>query len=74
MPNTLIRGCALGIFTALTLGVTVLPLHAQEIQTQTLGRAYWHVFAAYAVAWALVLGWIVSVARRLARVRERLDR
>ena len=39
---------------------------------QTLGRAYWHVFAAYAVVWLLVLGWVISIVRRLRRVEERL--
>ena len=50
------------------------PVGAQALQTQGLGRPYWHVFAAYAIAWALVLGWIVTIARRLARVEERLER
>lgn len=41
--------------------------------SQTLGRGYLHVFLAYALAWALVLGWVVSIARRLARIEHRLD-
>ncbi len=39
---------------------------------QTLGRPYWHVFAAYAIVWLLVLGWVFSIVRRLRRVEERL--
>ncbi len=39
---------------------------------QTLGRGYWHVFAAYAIVWLLVLGWVISIVRRLRRVEERL--
>ena len=39
---------------------------------QTLGRAYWHVFAAYAIVWLLVLGLVFSIVRRLRRVEERL--
>ena len=39
---------------------------------QTLGRPYWHVFAAYAIVWLLVLGWVISIVRRLRRVEERL--
>jgi CcmD family protein len=39
---------------------------------QTLGRAYWHVFAAYAILWLLVFGWVISIVRRLRRVEERL--
>ena len=41
---------------------------------QTLGRAYWHVFAAYAIVWLFVLGWMLSIVRRLRHVEERLGR
>jgi len=41
---------------------------------QTLGRAYWHVFAAYAIVWLLVLAWVFSIVRRLRRVEERFGR
>ena len=64
--------------TALVLGVLLLqasPLWAQAgtaLGGQTLGRAYWHVFAAYAVVWILILGWVISIVRRLRRVEERL--
>ncbi len=40
---------------------------------QTLGRAYWHVFTAYAILWLLVLGWVILIVRRLRRVEERLS-
>jgi CcmD family protein len=35
-------------------------------------RHFWHVFIAYAIAWALVFGWLVSILRRLKRVEEKL--
>lgn len=35
-------------------------------------RAYRFVFIAYAIAWVLVFGWIVAVARRLSRLDARL--
>lgn len=35
-------------------------------------RPYWHVFIAYAVTIVLVLGWVVSISRRLKDVEERL--
>ncbi len=60
------------------LGVLLLdvsPVGAQAgtpLGSQTLGRPYWHVFAAYAVVWLLVLGWVISIVRRLRRVEERL--
>jgi CcmD family protein len=46
---------------------------ATELGRQTLGRPYWHVFIAYAIAWVLIGGWVISIARRLARVERRLD-
>ena len=46
---------------------------ATELGRQTLGRPYWHVFIAYALAWLLIGGWVVSIARRLTRVERRLD-
>ena len=52
-------------------------LGAQEpgaIGRQTLGRPYVHVFVAYAIAWILIFGWLVSVGRRLRRVEERLKK
>ena len=56
----------------------VLPesIAAQEggFASQTLGRGYTHVFIAYAIAWVLVLGWALSIARRLAAVERELDR
>jgi CcmD family protein len=37
-------------------------------------RPYQFVFLAYAIAWLLVLGWVIAVARRLARLEKRLGR
>jgi len=37
-------------------------------------RHFWHVFAAFAIAWLLIFGWAVSIARRLARLEKILDR
>ncbi len=64
--------------TAFVLGVVLLqasPVWAQAgtaLGQQTLGRAYWHVFAAYAIVWLLVGGWMFSIVRRLRRIEERL--
>ena len=49
-----------------------LATQATELAGQRLGRGYWHVFAAYALVWVLVAGWVISIARRLARVERRL--
>ena len=64
--------------TVFVLGVLLLrasPVWAQAgtaLGSQTLGRGYWHVFAAYAIVWLLVFGWVISIVRRLRRVEERL--
>jgi CcmD family protein len=58
---------------ALLAAPTGLAAQATELGRQTLGRPYWHVFIAYALAWVLIGGWVVSIARRLARVERRLD-
>ena len=60
----------------IALAVLVLPfgvLGQTNLGAQQLGRGYWHVFAAYAFLWALVFAWIVHIARRLARVEEKLS-
>ena len=65
-------------WAAFVLGVLLLqasPVWAQAgtvLGRQTLGRGYWHVFAAYAIVWLLVFGWVISIVRRLRRVEERL--
>ena len=46
-------------------------LPGDQMATQSL-RAYWHVFTAYAIAIVMVLGWGVSIARRLARIEAQL--
>ncbi len=44
---------------------------AQTLASQSL-RGYTHMFIAYAIAWILIFGWVVSIARRLARVEKAL--
>jgi len=78
MPNAerLLRP---GLLALVALAVA-LPLAAQEAAVPVTGfaaqslRPYQFVFLAYAVAWLLVLGWVVAVARRLARLERRLER
>ncbi len=36
-------------------------------------RAYWHLFVAFAVAWVLVFGYTVSIARRFGRIERELE-
>ena len=67
----------LGILVSAVL-VTALPAAAQQVGTPGAGlsaqslRPYQFVFLAFALAWLLVLGWVVSVGRRLARLDRRL--
>lgn len=35
-------------------------------------RGYTHMFIAYSIAWAVILGWVISIARRLGRVEKAL--
>jgi CcmD family protein len=66
--------------SALVLLVIVSPAlaHAQGLQesgalgTQNL-RGYTHMFIAYFIAWALVAGWVISIARRLKKLENALE-
>ncbi|MEQ1855769.1 MAG: CcmD family protein [Longimicrobiales bacterium] len=51
-------------------------LAAQTSDANSIGglRAYWHVFIAYAVVILLVLGWVVSIGRRLKDIQDRLGK
>ena len=46
-------------------------LPAQNQPPRTL-RAYWHLFAAFAFAWLMILGYAVSLARRFRRLEEQI--
>ncbi len=66
----------LGLLAGLALATTVSAQSAEEV-AQALSRQslrpYWHVFIAYALAWLLVMGWVVSIARRLGRLERDQD-
>ena len=67
-------------FLGLALFLVLLPglAHAQGglPDPEALGRqslrGYTHMFIAYFIAWAVILGWVVSIARRLGRVERAL--
>ena len=70
------RAFALAVVVALVLllpevGFSQGMGDASAIANQSL-RGYTHMFIAYAIAWALVVGWVVSIARRLGRVEKAL--
>jgi CcmD family protein len=49
-------------FAATPLGAT---------QPRTL-RSFWHLFVAFAITWALVFGYAISIGRRFARLESDL--
>jgi hypothetical protein len=64
--------------SALLLGLPALLSAQVELpEPGALGaqnlRGYTHMFIAYFLAWAVILGWIVSIARRLGRVQKALE-
>lgn len=62
-----------GVLSAL-LALDAAAVSAQTGAAAGVGglRAYWHVFIAYAVVILLVLGWVVSIGRRLKDIQQRL--
>jgi CcmD family protein len=50
-------------------GSTTLPRYTPP---RTL-RAYAHVFVAFAIAWLLLFGYVVFIARKFRRVEEQID-
>lgn len=76
--NRILRSAALAIAPALLLAVSAAELGAQSQGMPSAGlgsqslRPYWHVFIAYTIAIVLVLGWVISIGRRLRDVEERL--
>ena len=74
------RASVLAALAALLLAVPTVELLAQSsgmpqsaMASQSF-RPYWHVFIAYTIAIALVLGWVISIGRRLRDVEDRLGR
>jgi CcmD family protein len=63
-----------GLLALLAALIPAAPLVAQatELGRQTLGRPYWHFFAAYAIVVLLLAGWVISIARRLNAIENRL--
>lgn len=60
---------SIGTLSAVLTAAQEMP--ADALPQQSL-RAYWHVFIAYAIVLVLVLGWVISIARRLGAVERRL--
>ena len=67
LPAVLMLLVVAGVATAQE---TAFP-QASALGQQSL-KPYWHVFIAYAIAVALILAWVVSIARRLSALERRL--
>jgi CcmD family protein len=50
-----------------------LAARAQAPQPVPQMEDFWHIFIAYAIAWVLLFGWLLSILKRLRRVEEKLD-
>ena len=72
--NRLVTVIGLLLLALYASPLTLLAQEAGALGRQTLGRPYWHVFIAYAIAWVLVFGWLMAIGRRLRRVEERLGK
>lgn len=57
------------VFLAGTAGLAVAQVAPDSMASQSL-RPYAHVFVAYAIAWLLIGGWMVSIHRRLGRLER----
>lgn len=67
------------VLPQLMLGVSFASLAAQTTGSGGAAgvgglRAYWLVFIAYSMVILLVLGWVISIGRRLKDVQERLGK
>ncbi len=67
------------VLPALLLAIGISGLAAQtpgSTGASSIGglRAYWHVFIAYAIVILAVLGWVISIGRRLKDIQERLGK
>ena len=54
--------------------MTLEALLLQAVQEGNLEmQHFWHVFVAYAAAWVLIFGWVVSILRRLRKVEKKIE-
>ncbi len=73
---SLIRSTLPAVLMLLVVAGVAMAQETAFPQASALGqqslKPFWHVFIAYAIAVALILGWVVSIARRLSALERRL--
>lgn len=69
----MIRSLVVTVALVAVLALPVAAVQGTDFASQSLGRGYWHMFIAYAIAWILVFGWAISIGRRLSNVERKLD-
>jgi len=52
---------------------TSAALPADQTAPPRTMRAYWHVFAAFTIAWLLLFGYVVSIGRRFRTLEREVD-
>ncbi len=73
LSKRLLERCTVALAGVVVAATPVLAqLPGQDLGAQSM-RPYRFVFIAYAIAWILIFGWVLSVARRLSRLARRLE-
>lgn len=54
-------------------GVQASGVPAQSAPARSM-RAYWHVFIAFGITWALIFGFALSIGRRFGSLEEEIQR
>jgi CcmD family protein len=66
------KGIALAA-TVVALLACAAPAVAQvgtDVLARQSLRPYWYVFIAYSLAWVLLMGWVLSIGRRIRRLED----
>lgn len=69
---SLVTGISFLIGTITLSAQEIAELPGSQLATQGLGRPYWHVFIAYAIAIGTVFFWVVSIGRRLSQIEKKI--
>ena len=65
-------GALVVLLAALTVALAQPAAAQSAVQPVPQMEDFWHIFIAYAIAWILLFGWLLSILKRIRRVEERL--